>query len=213
MQQEAIKHELNFWKGFIKSENFINNWIPDKRTPELMDDIYEYINRFCLLDENHSVLDVGSGVVSILRGTVPAKQLQAVDPLANEYVKIFNYEKYGISKPLNIAAEKIPFKEAYDIVHISNALDHTQDPKLAFEKLFAAVKPGGSLIIQGFENEANYEKWAGFHQWNLELKDQKIEVRGKTEKYFLEAECLRIVKHIPNRHNGRNWFIWIGQKQ
>jgi SAM-dependent methyltransferase len=169
---EAIKHELEFWKGFVQTERFLEGWVSNKPTPELRIIVRQFIEQ-CITEETQ-VLDVGSGVVSILNGTVPQSQLTSSDPLSGYYQQIFDYKKYGLIPPRPYSAEELPYINQFDIVHISNALDHSQDPMEAFIKLHRSCKDEGFIIIQGFENEADFENWQGFHQWNISLDGKEF---------------------------------------
>lgn len=202
----AIYHELNFWKGFVKTPRFLDGWVSKKKTPELHQTVYDFIRSV----PNDFVLDVGSGVVSILNGTVP--NIKTVDPLGGLYQFIFDYQKHKIEPPVAYPCEELPYDQEFDIVHISNALDHTQNPYTCFWKLMQAVKYGGYLVIQGFEDEAKFENWQGFHQWNFTLKGDRIFVEKKEGTSIkLNHPEIEIVKAeaLKDYFQGKTWFIWI----
>jgi SAM-dependent methyltransferase len=152
-------------------------------------------------------LDVGSGVVSILNGLV---NVRAVDPLGDLYRLVFDYERHKLAPPMAFPAEELPFKNDYEIVHISNAIDHTQDPVKAFSSLYKSVKPGGYLIIQGFENEATHENWQGFHQHDIYCDENSIKIRYKENIYTTIDE--NPYKLIRKQLGDKTWFIYIVQK-
>lgn len=224
LELQGIAHELRFWRDFVKTDRFLKGWVGNCVTPELNHRVYDFIHGMLTQHPDRSsvkVLDVGSGVVSILNGLVPQANLTAVDPLGELYEFVFDYGKYRIKPPIAMPAEEIGADNLYDIVHISNALDHCQDPMKAYENLFAAVAPGGFLIIQGFENEADYEKWAGFHQWNISLNEcmmntgdqyshNMLRIDGKNDSFIIK-QC-----HYSWRGKldaGKDWFIFIQQKK
>ena len=207
---KGIYHELAFWQQFVKTDRFLSGWVKKVKTPELHQEVADFI----LSVSHNTVLDVGSGVVSILNGLV---EVRAVDPLGDLYRLVFDYERHKLAAPMAFPAEELPFKNEYDIVHISNALDHTQDPKKAFWTLYKAVKPGGYLIVQGFENEATHENWQGFHQndiyveetWN-DKKDYilRLQQNDGSTGIIYESPYKVIQKTIENKR----WFIWIVKK-
>lgn len=215
----GISHELKFWQGFVKTERFLKGWVADCVTPELNHQVYDFIHGMLTQSPNRhevSILDVGSGVVSILNGLVPKANLTAVDPLGELYELVFDYGKHKISPPLPLPAEELEWVEKYDIVHCSNAIDHTQNPMSAYLNLKKAVRPGGFLILQGFENEADYENWQGFHQWNVELvtdetlvKEPTLCIRGKQMEHSIGNAhfCKKVIFE-----NNKSWFIWIEKK-
>lgn len=201
-------HEISFWKQFVQSDRFINGWLPDRKTPELNDLVY----MFLLGQPEAKVLDCGSGVVSILHGTVSSENLTAYDPLGGHYEGIFNYKEFGFTPPWSIAAEYIVDVDKFDIVHISNALDHCQQPNVAFDRLYRAVKPGGFLIVQGFVNEGTHEEWQGFHNWNLDIDFDSLLITGKTTPpIILDANPYFACK-IYLDVLGRDWLIYITRK-
>lgn len=204
----GIEHELNFWKRFVQTPGFLEGWCGDVKTPDLQEPAYSFI-------VNHlpaKVLDCGSGVCSILNGTVPNNSLIACDLLADEYAEFFDYSKYNIVKPFPLACEELLYTEEFDIVHISNALDHTQNIVLAYQRLWDAVKQDGYLIIQGFENEGLYENWAGLHQHNISLNSSNVlEIRDKNNLLLqLSGATIADKKYLPNLD--KYWITFIIKK-
>ena len=216
---QGAEHELNFWREFVKTDRFLTGWCGQGKTPELRQEVADFITEHCPKDG--SILDCGSGVVSILNGLMPEAYLAATDVLADEYAKIFDYKKHRIPQPVPIGAEYLQ-EYGYDIVHMSNALDHTQDPVKAYHSMLACVKPGGYLIIQGFENEGEYEKWQGMHQWNIQLVEPiSINEEKLTPPHLLiTGKNGAINLFVDNSHyhkrlkldSGKDWFIWIVKK-
>ena len=201
-------HEIEFWKGFVKSDRFINGWLPDNiKTPDLVQEVAD----FFLAQPDAEVLDCGSGVVSILRGTVPNEKLKMCDVLAYEYEKIFDYKAHGIIPPFPSACEELIFDGMFDIVHISNALDHCQQPDKAFWAMYRAVKPGGFLVVQGFTNEGTFEKWQGMHNWDLDIENNLLTLADKTRLCTVLASKPYTAKKIT-LETGKEWFIFIQQK-
>jgi SAM-dependent methyltransferase len=198
---KAIAHELKFWKEFVKTPRFLNGWVRNIKTPELHEPVVPYVKG--------KVLDLGSGVVSILNGTV--KDLVPCDPLGELYECVFDYKKYNLPVPLPIAGEDIEFKNEFDVVHISNALDHSQDPNKVFKNMLRATKD--LIIIQGFENEALFENWQGFHQWNMTLEGQTLKISGK-EKVNLNSDDykLEVILSQLIPLDNKNWIIFIAKK-
>lgn len=199
---KGIYHELAFWQQFVKTDRFLKGWVKKVQTPELHQEVAEFVKSV----DHDNVLDVGSGVVSILNGLV---EVTAVDPLGDLYRLIFDYDRHRLNAPFPYPAEEIPFKDEYDIVHMSNALDHTQNPVDAYKKLLKAVKPGGYLIVQGFVDEAIHEKWQGFHQWNLNIGDNCLIIRNLTHLTEIEDDPIICKSYSIGE---KNWFIWIVKK-
>lgn len=196
---QAIAHELRFWKDFVQTERF-KGWIANKRTPELQEPAYKFLKK-----ETGKVLDLGSGVISLLHGT---SNVTASDPLSPLYEIIFDYKKHGIKPPLPYAGEDITFEKEFDIVHISNALDHSQNPKKVFENMIKASKK--YVIVQGFENEAVYENYQGFHQFNMSF-DESLKMHDKNGLIFdsKDYDIKLVESYVTLTHLNKNWIIAI----
>jgi len=203
LELHGIYHELAFWQQFVKTDRFLDGWVKKVKTPELNNEVADFIKSV----PHETVLDVGSGVCSILNGLV---NVTACDPLGDLYKLVFDYERHKLTAPLPIPAELLTYKNQFDIVHISNALDHCQSPYDALNNLLAGVKPGGYLIVQGFCNEAEHENWQGFHQYNLDLTESGIlRIKGK------DTELAAFwTPHIYKKFaiNNKEWFYWIVKK-
>jgi ubiquinone/menaquinone biosynthesis C-methylase UbiE len=212
---DGAKHELDFWKRFVKTDQFAT-WLAPGVTPELDIEVVEFMRP--LVEAGATVLDVASGVVSILNGFVPNDKLHSTDLLGDEYMRFFDYGKHNCRPPFPVAAEFLHMakKTQFDITHIRNGLDHCQNVQMAFMQLITMTKPGGHIIIQGFENEATAENWQGFHQTNLRINttvDAIIAGNKDGEEFVLEHETIETVMVFPKQlHNGKAWFIWIGKK-
>lgn len=212
MNPSAVQDELNFWKSFVKTVRFKQNWAtPSVQNPELDIEIARFIiahNRV----KDIKVLDLGCGVVSILNGYLKSFQLVSCDPLANYYSEIFDYEANGIVKPLPYRTEDLPYKEEFDMVHMRNALDHSQEPEEAYHKMFQACKQGGYVIISGFENEGTEEGWSGFHQWDIYIENKMLMLRNDKGESFQIANRPDAIIERRQLENGKWWFNWICKK-
>lgn len=204
---EGTDYELNFWKGFVKTPRFLEGWCSNEKTPELREPAYSFI----INQLPAKVLDCGSGVCSILTGTVPNESLTACDLLADEYAKFFNYDKWDVVKPFPLSCEQLLYEDEFDIVHISNALDHTQNIILSYKKLWEATKPGGYLIIQGFENEGLHENWSGLHQHNIAIEEDKL-VLSTQHKMLLVLGNAEILDKTYIPELDKDWITYIIKK-
>lgn len=223
---DGFKHELGFWGWFVESPRFLINWVRPKQNPEIRanhPDVAKCFDDFSAdWQEDHPImiLDVGSGVLPWIKGILGTKaSIIACDPLAEEYAKIFDYALHGQEAPVKAFAESLSFGDnSFDIVHCSNALDHTQNPYKAILEMERVCRPGGMILIQGFENEAVHENWQGLHQWNIALgfsapEGSVMKIEGKEpENYVLHRPesviyaNTRTIQTGP--HTERNWFVF-----
>lgn len=199
--------EVRFWVDFVHTDQF-KTWLDDSQpTPELRGDVVKLIQ-----GEKGRVLDVGSGVVSILRGT--SKTILAADLLADEYKKFFDYEGHKIDPPIAVAAEHLLFSEGFQVVHMRNALDHSQNIFKAWDALRDAVRPGGILVVCGFENEGTHLHRLGMHQWDLTIIDNALTAchPGEERVPLPARNFFPLLHYVATLENGRNWVTWAGRK-
>lgn len=214
MNLKEISHELQFWAGFVKTERFLDGWVADVKTPELHTITYDFIK--AVTSKQSKVLDLGSGVVSILNGIIPKENLLACDPLGELYECIFDYKKYGISPPIPLQGEEITFVDQFDIVHMSNAIDHSDAPHKIFRNMAVACKPGGFVILQGFEYEGRNQNYQGMHQIDIWHEEEALmcKHRNETNVAPFESKDMETLKlyAFPNHFQGKTWYIYVAQK-
>lgn len=175
---KGIKYEIDFWNKLMETGGVCGG-SPDvyemrisKETPFFLEEEIENENpRFC---------DVGSGPFSNCGYKSKYKDLEivAVDPLASAYEQL--KRKWNVSSPITpisgmVEILNVQFESnQFDIVHMSNALDHCFDPIEGILQLLNICKVGGKVILRHNENEAEHAKYKGFHQWNIHLEDGKF---------------------------------------
>jgi len=119
------------------------------------------------------ILDVGAGPLTTLGKVWPGHQLAlvAVDPLADFYDRAL--AEVGIVPPVRTIyaeAEQLSAHfppDSFDLVVCANALDHCYNPFKAIDEMLKVAKPGASILLVHFPNEAENECYSGFHQWNF----------------------------------------------
>ena len=187
-----ISSEIDFWDNLLKSrggsigaEEIFALRISDS-SPFMLNDEIE--------DTKVKFLDVGSGPFSNC-GTISTKaeiEFSAVDPLAiiYQYLK----QKYNIKSPIEpksgIVENLSDYFEynSYDIVHMSNALDHCFDPLEGIKQMLAICKVGGKVILRHNENEGEKAHYNGLHQWNIELRDGKFLIWNMDRQFNIGEE-------------------------
>lgn len=210
---KGISHELKFWQTFVKTPRFLNGWVNNIKTPELDQFVHEFIRSNISKLPTAKVLDVGSGVVSILNGTVDKKILTTADPLGELYEVVFDYKKYNIAHPIAVPGEELNFENEFDIVHMSNAIDHAQAPALVIENLYRACKVGGYVILQGFENEGTFENWQGFHQWDISYELGYLKIKDKNGDLIVVNQFVNnTIESKKVEFESKTWYIWVFQK-
>lgn len=208
---EGIPSELLFWENyffnhgglFVRSFNAStdkNRHFPIVLEDEIPDACTGRVYRF---------IDVGSGPVSRC-GCLTNKvdlHFEAVDPLAFAYNSF--RKKYKVDNGISILTGFVELlshdfpENAFDMVHMSNSLDHSFDPVLGIYQLLYICKVGGKVILRHSENEAEQEKYEGFHQWNLCIDHDKFVIwrpgiRYDMSKMLGENVDIRCYRHVDD---------------
>lgn len=142
--------EIKFWKEYLK-------------TYKGAGDIYEEFGEFLSKHKVSGILDVGSGAVNVLGNTYNGKKynIKYTDGLANEYQKLTD-------TPVEYADMcNLQYKDnSFDVVHCSNALDHSQAPLKALEEMKRVCKR--FVFLRHFVNVGKIEQYKGMHQWDID---------------------------------------------
>ena len=123
---------------------------------------------------NPKVLEVGSGPYPA--GSIPPEEghnisLTCCDVLAVPYSIL--HSLFGITPHMEIEfsfVERLTDRyeeNSFDIVRMSNALDHSYDPFTGIFEMLKVTRKGGTLRLTHFENEAEHDLEYGMHQWNI----------------------------------------------
>lgn len=138
--------ELKFWKEYLKTYGGAN-W-----------DIYEEFGEFLNKVNATEVLDLGSGAVNVLGNTFQGKtyDIKYTDGLAKEYQKLTDTpveyaDMCNLEYPSN----------SFDVVHCSNALDHSRAPLKALEEMKRVCKR--FVFLRHFVNVGAIERYGGMH--------------------------------------------------
>ena len=145
--------------------------------PEIKQKVKEYYYKLRFLEDiinqakinnNSKILDVGCGILTVLH-FLPGVLKIGIDPLADEYKKIYKY-------PLGLIiqksyGEKLKYaKESFDVVFITNALDHTKDPKQVILEIWRVLKNKGYLVLTNGLVEKKHKR-SRAHPHNLVESD------------------------------------------
>ncbi|HEY3856761.1 MAG TPA: flagellar assembly protein FliW [Verrucomicrobiae bacterium] len=187
---EGIDFEVGFWDQFIGTKGL--KW-PDsfKRRMDPNARVSTEIER--MLDEVPGdyarVLDVGAGPLTVFGYIHPRKKilLEATDALAKEYDVLLL--KHGVVPPVRTMyaeAEKLNHHFAagmFDLVHARNSIDHCGAPFAAICQMLAVAKIGAYVCLNHEQNEAENQKYSGFHQWNFTVENGHFIIRGKSQTF------------------------------
>ena len=180
---DGIYDEIAFWKNCMETGGAA---ISKSRWKKQLDKNRRFSLEEDLPDTPEKVIrfaDIGSGPLSRC-GRITDKcklEIHCVDPLADVY-EILKKEN-GIDNGNQIQRGFVELldhqfdRNTFDIVHMSNSLDHCFDPVYGIYQLLYICKAGGKIILRHAENEACNGNYRGLHQWNLSLHNEENSFR------------------------------------
>jgi len=193
----TLRAQLVEWKQGVRSESlFWDQWMQE-RGGQWPQDFQSRFNPETPLDpwiaaavrdlskKEVSILDVGCGPVPIIGYKLEgvALSITAVDPLAMIYNSLLT--RHGLHPP--VAPTFAPAEElgsffernSFDIIHCRNALDHSFDPLRGISEMLKVARPGGLILLRHHRNEAEREKYSGFHHYNFDCRDDRFLIWNK----------------------------------
>lgn len=119
------------------------------------------------------LLDIGSGPATNIGYRLPDRRLEMtlIDVMAEPFNALM--DEHGLEPPVRPilgtaegVAGQFPAGHFHMVVS-RNALDHVQDPIAALKAMLTVTAPEGVIIVWGHVDEAENERYRGYHQWNF----------------------------------------------
>jgi SAM-dependent methyltransferase len=161
-----------------------------------------------------SILDVGSGPLSIVGTRLPGVDVELVptDPLADRYRELL--ARHGVAAPVETracAAESLADElgeERFDVVYCQNALDHSADPLAGLEQMTRAVKPGRWVVLKHTLDEGETEDYVGLHDWNFNLDRGRFVIWRPGERIHPD-ERLPLAARVEGEIVEEDGYRWV----
>jgi SAM-dependent methyltransferase len=211
--RRALDDELEFWDDWFSTKG--GPWPEDYvRRLDAHGELQENLKAYLPPAEGKavSILDVGSGPITRLGYVWGDRKIKltAVDALANRYNALLR--EHHINPPLTTVAgsaetlrRRFP-KDSFDLVYCRNALDHCHSPLRAIRQMLAVTKPGGLVVLEHYENEAEESGYEGLHQWNFDIQDQRLTVWNQSARIDVASEIRDLAEtRWEQKHLGRHW--------
>jgi 2-polyprenyl-6-hydroxyphenyl methylase/3-demethylubiquinone-9 3-methyltransferase len=98
--------------------------------------------------KNKTILDAGCGPAGIFMA-LDGNYVDALDPLLDKYrsLKHFTKNDYPWTTFITDSIESLDETGKYDLIFCLNAINHVNDIQLCYDKLYAALKKNGYLVI------------------------------------------------------------------
>eukprot|EP00929_Paragymnodinium_shiwhaense_P084621 TRINITY_DN45264_c0_g1_i1.p1 TRINITY_DN45264_c0_g1~~TRINITY_DN45264_c0_g1_i1.p1 ORF type:complete len:644 (-),score=53.05 TRINITY_DN45264_c0_g1_i1:575-2506(-) len=151
------------------------------------------------------VLDIGSGPASMLGppGVWPLSndasdghnfslEVTAVDPAADEYSKLTEDE--DAVRPVKGGGEGLTDvfgHEAFDLIWLSNALDHSLQPISTLREVALLLRPSRGAVLLHCRNEGLRKRYNGLHQWNVDVYRDRMVVWGPDGSHWDIGQTLQ----------------------
>ena len=178
-----------YWKKFDAKEKEFNHafQLPDYFAPMIGD------------KKEVKIADLGAGAFCTCGSTWPTAKVTVIasDLMADDFNVML--QKKNITPFIQIEKQNMedlhyPDNE-FDIVHCTNALDHTTSPYMALLEMHRICKPGGWIYLRHYAHVGEHQHYCGLHQWNIDLVpndvlfpfDDDCKIWNKTKEFTLSA--------------------------
>ena len=176
--------ELRFWGKWIAGDGQLLAYTGANRIPAF---IAKHIPRQVNLSRPRvRIADLGAGAWSHVGTYLPGIDVEIVasDIFAEEYMANWRSQT---AQPL-VAIEKQDMTaltypdDSFDIVHCSNALDHTTNPFAAIAEMKRVCKPGGWILLRHQNSVGLGNHYTGLHLWNITPEDDDLRIWSDHEQ-------------------------------
>jgi SAM-dependent methyltransferase len=199
---DNLDEEVGFWRRWLTEDEF-------RETREQRFEHTRSLNPWYLQlvgakpGDKLRIIDVGSGPVSTIGRRAPNNEVELIcaDALGERYNALL--DELGFKDLARI--EPIKGEDltehfgvgTFDIVNCANALDHFDNPAIAFRNMYDLCRPGGVFHLLSIENEGEREQYQGLHQWNLRADNDGVWLWNKHHNQNL-------LELVPG-HAGYTW--------
>lgn len=113
-----------------------------------------------------TIFDIGAGPLNGVSSIMEAKNIIRFEPLKDEYAKYYPLNNYSDQKAEDI---KETLRMA-DLIIVTNALDHFEDPQVFLDDLVRYMKPGAFFAhLHAIDNSYSHPHEAHAHSVNPEM--------------------------------------------
>lgn len=196
--REEMRHELLYWGGklaeVVSGVGPYARGFPIRLDPglPLTPLIGEAVNPVTCDGDSITVLDVGSGPAPIVGRWWQGRPVEVTsfDPLAPQYAVLI--EAAGIDPTIAVRPGQVETilddigEQRFDVVWMSNALDHSEDAVQGVRNLVAAAKPGGAIVLTHVENEGEHASYEGLHHWNITIENGRPKLWWRGGELWLD---------------------------
>jgi len=177
--------EEEFWKDFsTESLEKTSKKKNDYRAKLMLEEWSKYLK----IGKNTRILQIGCGPEDVINHFKTGLRY-SVDPLADFYKKQFKFD-YKSSHLIKATGENLPFKDNYfDIVVLTNVLDHTNLPTKVLSEINRVLKKRGLFHFENYVFQKRFLRIARI--WGFIKKMFKKEIYNIHHPYMFTMQDLK----------------------
>lgn len=191
--KSGVSEELQWWWTWtlhLRRNGNLENWANFKNAPFPFERFVAQLDPKATIN----VLNIGCGPRNTM-GKVsahPNLRITPMDPLAEAYNAVMSVlDAPGTGDIVFGAVEILDQLDLpkYTFISAANCLDHAFNVPKGMIQMASLLDEKGAISLLHWENEAEAQKYLGFHQWNIEIKDNRIHIWNKTSSELFDHEA------------------------
>lgn len=192
----GIPYEVAFWESIYGNKKALSSTLAFSHYGRALQlDGFDAASFLLQQEEPEQaiLLDIGCGM-SFLPGEFILDEtgqkrtlnIHYIDPLAAYYNRIAKRHHVTVPK---VEFGMMEYLSAFYPDHnvtltiIQNALDHSANPVKGILEALNALKKGGVLYLNHHPNEAEYEQYRGFHQFNICVENDELIIWNRDKRF------------------------------
>ena len=204
----GVVEEIQWWWTHINAlrrQGKLDNWGAFRAGP------FRYEAALSGVPGPLRVLNIGCGPRSLM-GQATAREVEFVhmDPLAEAYNRMMAFLDAPGGGDIVFGAVELLDKldvGRFHAISAKNCLDHAYDVPAGLRQMIGCLEDRGLIHLGHYENEAEAQRYAGFHQWNIEVCEGRIHVwsKGVSEVFDHAAFGLEmeVERSVVTKGNGQ----------
>lgn len=186
--KQGVVEEIQWWWTWINTlrrQNKLANWAHLREMPFPFEDDCAAFDAASL-----RCLNIGCGPRPNLgEATTFDVEVVHMDPLASAYNRLMGFlDAPGGGDVVFGAVEILDQLETgkFHFIAAKNCLDHAYDVPAGLRQMIDVLEDRGVIALEHYENEAEAQKYLGFHRWNIEIKEGRIHIWSKDQSELFD---------------------------
>jgi len=183
----AHHSEEDFWEQYTTDSLKARSTLRYKNKAEKLLRLW---SKYMLVSDKTKILQIGCGPEDVINHFKKG-QTYSIDPLANFYKDKFDYD-YEKSNLVKAQGEEIPFPDKYfDVIILTNVLDHTQSPIKVLEEIKRTLKDDGIFYFENYVYQKRFLQISKI--WSLVRRLYTKEIFNIHHPFMFMVQDLRVL--------------------